>query len=92
MIRQCDLFDFAEGPRPHQDEVDDEGEAEDLPVHQWGKRCVRCGRRLCGGGLWVSGWGLCCWACYRKPMGRRAGRGDLSGDASGERNTYNWRR
>ena len=85
-MRQADLFDFASGPRPRQDEVDDEDEAEGLPVHQWGKRCVRCGRRLGGGGLWVSGWGLCCWDCYHKPMGRRDGRGDASRVAAAERN------
>ena len=91
-MRQADLFDFAEGHRPYQDEADDGDEAEVLPAHQWGKRCVRCGRRLCGGGLWVSGLGLCCWVCYHKPVGHRAGRGGLSRDANSERNTYNWRR
>lgn len=92
MIRQSDLSVFAEGrdPRALAGDVDDEGDS--LPVHLWGRRCARCGRRLGGGGLYSLGWGTVCWECYHKP-GRRDGRGDLSSDASGSRNSgYNLRR
>ena len=93
MIRQCDLFDFASGPRPHRDEVDDEDEVAPLAEYR-GRRCARCGKPLRGGGLKVMGWpGLVCWDCFHKPMGRRDGRRDLSSDASGSRNSgYNLRR
>ncbi|MDD3566636.1 MAG: hypothetical protein PHN90_13320 [Methanothrix sp.] len=92
MIRQADLFNFAEGSLPPRGgDVDDEGE--ELPVHTWGRRCAKCGRRLGGGGLEVVGYGLCCWRCYNSTTTRRDGRGDASSDAAGERNSgYNLRR
>ena len=93
MIRQSDLFNFAEGSLPPRGgDVDDEGEDPGGVVP--GGRCSRCGKPLRGGGLKVMGWpGRVCWSCFHKPMGRRDGRGDLSSDAAGERNTgYNWRR
>ena len=93
MIRQPDFSSFAEGPRPHQDEVDDEGEVVPSPPYR-GRRCARCGHPLGRGGFWAAGWGLLCWSCFQdKGLGRRDRQGGLSSDASGERNTgYNWRR
>jgi hypothetical protein len=97
MIRQSDLSVFAEGrdPRARPLADDDEGEAVSPPLAEYrGRRCARCGHPLGRGGLWASGWGLLCWSCFTdRGLGRRDGRGDLSSDASGERNTgYNWRR
>jgi hypothetical protein len=92
MIRQSDFSHFAEGAHhPRGGDVDG-GEGDSLPVHLWGRRCARCGRRLGGGGLYSLGWGTVCWECYHKP-GRRDGRADASSDAAGERNSgYNLRR
>jgi len=88
MIRQSDLFSFEEGRSPSSrgfaEDHDDEGE--ELPVHTWGRRCAKCGRRLGGGGLVVVGYGLCCWRCFNSTTTRRDGRGDASRDAAAERN------
>lgn len=82
MIRQADLSGFAEGSLPPRGgDVDDEGE--ELPVHTWGRRCAKCGRRLGGGGLKVLGWpGLLCWNCYHSTTSIRAEGGEGAPGAS----------
>jgi len=97
MIRQCDLSGFAEGARlPPGGDVDDEGEVVPSPppaTGYRGRKCAKCGAPLNGGGNVVVGWGRVCWSCYHSNLGRRDGRGDLSSDASGSRNSgYNLRR
>ena len=94
---QADLSSFAEGRSPPRGVVD----AEDLggvapsppPTAYRGRKCAKCGRPLNGGGLEVVGWGRVCWDCYHSNLGRRDGKGDLSSDADGCRNSgYNLRR
>ena len=71
MIRQPDFSSFAEGPRPHQDEVDDEGEVVPSPPYR-GRRCARCGHPLGHGGFCATVGGLLCWSCFQdKGLGRR---------------------
>lgn len=94
VIRQSDLSGFAEGPLPPRGgDVDDEGDLfRSPPPRGRGRKCAKCGKPLNGGGLELLGFGLVCWRCFNKG-GRRDGRGDLSSDATAERNAgYNWRR
>jgi hypothetical protein len=96
MILQADLFSFEKGarsPRLRALEDPDEADVSRLsPTGYQGRKCARCGRPLNGGGLELLGFGLVCWRCFNKG-GRRDGRGDLSSDATAERNAgYNWRR
>jgi len=96
MIRQSDFSSFAEGPHPRALAEDDEGEVVPSPppaTGYRGRKCAKCGAPLNGGGNVVVGWGRVCWSCYHSNLGRRDGRGDLSSDASGSRNSgYNLRR
>jgi hypothetical protein len=92
---QSSLFHFEPGRSPPRGG----GDAEDLEAVSSlsptrGRRCARCGKPLGRGGLYASGWGLLCWDCFtNKSLGRRDGRGDLSSDADGCRNSgYNLRR
>ena len=94
---QADLFSFEEGRSPSSrgfaEDHDDEGDLfRSPPPRGRGRKCARCGQPLNGGGLELLGFGLVCWRCVNKG-GRRDGRGDLSSDATAERNAgYNWRR
>ena len=76
MIRQSDLFNFAEGSLPPRGgDVDDEGElSRSPPPRGRGRKCAKCGKPLNGGGLRVMGWGLVCWDCYHSNLGRGDGR------------------
>jgi len=87
MIRQADLFNFAEGRDPRSRVFSDFDEDLGGVVSAVrGRRCARCGHPLGRGGLWASGWGLLCWNCFQdKGLGRRDRRGDLSSDAAGDR-------
>ena len=88
---QYDLFSF-EAKTGHRRNVEEEQDCPALATPGRGRRCARCGRPLNGGGLEVAFVGLCCWDCFMKG-GRKDGRGDLSSDAVGERNSgYNSRR
>jgi hypothetical protein len=94
-VRQSDLFSFAEGRGRSPPSRDCPEESEDCPapaIPGRGRKCAKCGRPLNGGGLDLLGWGLVCWNCYHQG-GRRDGRGDMSSDATGSRNSgYNLRR
>ena len=96
-MRQSDLFSFEEGRSPSSrgfaEDHDDEGDLfRSPPPRGRGRKCAKCGKPLNGGGLELLGFGLVCWRCFNKG-GRRDGRGDLSSDATAERNAgYNWRR
>ena len=97
MTLQLDLFGFeadgARAPRSRALEDPDEADVSRLSLTGYqGRKCARCGQPLNGGGLELLGFGLVCWRCFNKG-GRRDGRGDLSSDATAERNAgYNWRR
>ncbi len=99
-MRQSDLSSFTEGRDPRARVFVGEGEdlepaVSDSPpatTAYRGRRCAKCGRPLNGGGLELLGFGLVCWRCFNKG-GRRDGKGDLSSDATAERNAgYNRRR
>jgi hypothetical protein len=92
---QSSLFAFEPGrspPRGGVDAEDLEPVASSSSIAYRGRKCAKCGRPLNGGGLELLGFGLVCWSCFHQG-GRRDGRGDLSSDASGSRNSgYNLRR
>ncbi len=95
LLRQIDLLSFGEPGRspPSRGYAEDHDDGPDVGGHVPGQRCSKCGKPLSGGGLLVLGYGLCCWNCYHKTSSRRDGKGDLSSDATAERNAgYNWRR
>ena len=94
MIRQADLFNFAEGRDPRSRVFSDFDEDLGGVVSAVrGRRCARCGHPLGRGGLWASGWGLLCWSCFTdRGLGRRDGRVSASSDPDAERNCgYGWR-
>lgn len=94
---QSSLFSFEEGRSPpsrgYAEDHDDEGDLfRSPPPRGRGRKCAKCGKPLNGGGLELVGFGMVCWLCFNKG-GRRDGKGDLSSDATAERNAgYNWRR